>query len=107
MRSYIGLMASIGCILLCLILLYWNPYSGTPPERGTVLILTVMVILPACLGVAASMFKLRALMIIVFIWSVPYCLYIAVASIPSIFNLFGVVLLGYLVSAIGMKRTPI
>jgi hypothetical protein len=45
-----GMAASVGCIILCFILLYWNPYSIDRPNTGTVLIIFTMLVLPACLG---------------------------------------------------------
>ncbi|MDF2660854.1 MAG: hypothetical protein K0Q94_3645 [Paenibacillus sp.] len=46
-------------------------------------------------------------MIIVFVWSLPYGLYLTVAAVPSLFNLFGAVLLFYLVSALTMKKSRV
>lgn len=99
-----GMIASVGCIVLSMILLFWNPYSETQAGMDTIFILSITVILPACLGVAASLFRLRVLMVIVFVWSLPYGIYLTVAAVPSLFNLFGVVLLFYLVSALTMKK---
>jgi hypothetical protein len=42
-------------------------------------------------------------MYIVFAWSLPLGLYLAVAKIPGLWNLFGVVLIAYFVSAMRMK----
>lgn len=99
-----GMIASVGCIVLSMILLFWNPYSDTQAGMDTIVILSIMVILPACLGVAASLFRLRVLMVVVFVWSLPYGIYLTVAAVPSLFNLFGAVLLFYLVSALTMKK---
>ena len=99
-----GMIASVGCIVLSMILLFWNPYSETQAGMDTIVILSIMVILPACLGVAASLLRLRVLMVIVFVWSLPYGIYLTVAAVPSLFNLFGAVLLFYLVSALTMKK---
>lgn len=102
-----GMIASVGCIILSMILLFGNPYSGTRAGTDTIVFISIMVILPACLGVTASLFRLRVLMIIVFIWSLPYGLYLTVAAVPSLFNLFGAVLLFYLVSALTMKKSRV
>jgi hypothetical protein len=104
-NSITGLVASVGCIILCTIFLYWNPYSSTPPNSGTIKVFYTMLILPAFVGIVASFLKNRILMCIVFVWSLPYGLYLSVVSIPSIWNLFGVVLIVYLVSAVQMKKT--
>lgn len=101
--SYMGLIASLGCILLCCILLFWNPYSGVRAGNDTVFVIFLMLILPACLGIITSFIRYKIMMFIVFVWSLPYGLYLSIAKIPSIFNLFGIVLVLYLVSAILMK----
>ncbi|RKP52966.1 hypothetical protein D7Z26_14570 [Cohnella endophytica] len=98
--SFSGMAASVGCMILCFIFLYWNPYSGDEPNSGTVRIMFMMLILPACIGLVNSFFRNRTLMYIVFAWSLPYGLYVAVASIPSIWNLYVGVLVLYLVSSI-------
>ncbi|TCZ76534.1 hypothetical protein E0485_13095 [Paenibacillus albiflavus] len=102
--SILGLFASVGCIILCVVFLYWNPYSSTPPNSGTIKVIYIMLILPALVGIVASFLKNRILMCIVFVWSLPYGLYLAVAS-TSIWNLFGIVLIAYIVSAVQMKKT--
>jgi hypothetical protein len=48
--SLSGMAASVGCIILCFILLYGNPYSSDRPNTDTVLIIFTMLVLPACLG---------------------------------------------------------
>lgn len=102
--SLLGLVACVGCIILCVIFLFWNPYSKTQAENETVFILLIMLILPAFLGIIATFLRNRIFMYIVLVWSLPYGLYLSVASIPSIWNLFSVVLLLYLVSAIRMRK---
>ncbi|MBP1964176.1 hypothetical protein [Paenibacillus aceris] len=106
-NSIFGLVASIGCIILCAVFLYGNPYSSTPPDSGTKNVFYTMLILPACVGIVASFLKNRILMFIVFIWSLPYGLYLTVVSIPSIWNLFGVVLLVYFVTTMKMKKAAV
>mgnify|MGYP001431438018 CR=1 FL=1 len=99
-----AMFASVGCIILCVILLFWNPYSKTQAGNDTILIISIMLILPACIGIIASFLRSVIIMSIVFVWSLPYGLYLSVASIPSVWNLFGVVLIMYLVSAIRMRK---
>ncbi|BBH20683.1 hypothetical protein Back11_20280 [Paenibacillus baekrokdamisoli] len=102
--SKIGLIASMGCIVLCVIFLFWNPYSSLPVNRSTILIVSIMLILPACLGILAAWFRIQSLMYVTLIWSIPYGLYLAIVSVPSLWNLFGIVLLLYFVSAVQMGR---
>jgi hypothetical protein len=105
--SFFGLVASVGCIILCGIFLFWNPYSSTPVSNDTLKIIFTFLILPAFLGIVTSFLKNRILMYIVFVWSLPFGLYFCFASIPSVWNLFGLVLILYLISAIRMnKRQP-
>jgi hypothetical protein len=104
-NSIFGLVASFGCIIMCAIFLYWNPYSSTPSNNGTIITFYTMLIFPAFLGIVASFLKNRILMYIVFVWSLPCGLYLSIVSILSIWNLFGAVLILYLVSAMMMKKT--
>lgn len=105
--SLLGLVSAIGCLILCAIFLYANPYGSSDLTNETISIMYAMLIFPALIGVVASLFNNRIVMIIVCIWSLPYGLYISVASIPSIWNLFGVVLMLYVLSAVQMKRMAI
>jgi hypothetical protein len=98
-----GIIASVGCIILSCILLFLNPYSSEPADYETVLIIVVMLIAPACVGIIASILRVRFLLIVALVWSLPYGLYLSVASIPSLWNLYSVVLILYLISAVKMK----
>jgi hypothetical protein len=64
----------------------------------------LMLILPAILGIFASLYRNAILMFIVTIWSLPYGLYLAVVRIPSIWNLFGCILIVYFITALRMRR---
>lgn len=102
--SYVGVCASLGSLLLCCWFLFGNPYSETAASRDTVLILLVMLAAPAVLGLIGSFTSRRKLMYAAFVWSLPYGLYVSVASIPSIWNLFGLMLIFYLISALQMRK---
>ncbi|RTE02219.1 hypothetical protein [Paenibacillus whitsoniae] len=91
-----GMLASLISLSLSITFLFWNPYTNAAVGEDTILIVTVMLILPACLGVLAACRKSRPLMAIALIWSLPYSLYLSLAAIPSIFNGFALVLLLYL-----------
>jgi hypothetical protein len=103
--SLLGVVSSVGCIILCAIFLFWNPYSRTLASKDMILIIFIMLICPAFIGIINSFLRNRILMHFVFVWSLPYGLYFSVASIPSIWNLFSVVLILYLVSAIRMSKS--
>lgn len=102
-----GLIASVGCIILCCIFLFWNPYSSTSAGADTVLIIFITIISPAILGIINSFIKNRFLMYIVFIWSLPYGLYLSIVSVPSIWNLFALILILYFVAAFQMTRSKL
>ncbi|OCT10975.1 hypothetical protein A8709_04530 [Paenibacillus pectinilyticus] len=105
--SYLGAVASLGCMLLICWFLFWNPYSETAASRGTIGILLAMLLLPAMLGLIGSLTMKHRLIYIAFFWSLPYGLYFSVASLPSIWNLFIIVLALYLVSAIQIGKVRI
>ncbi|SFS63976.1 hypothetical protein SAMN05428962_1822 [Paenibacillus sp. BC26] len=105
MISISGLIASIGCILLCCVFSFWNPYSTIPIGIDTLLIMSITLVLPALLGIVSSLRNNRLLMYMVFVWSLPFGLYMCIASIPSVWNLYGVVLILYLIAAIRMNRS--
>ena len=100
--SLTGMVASASSLALCGMFLFWNPYSDLEANPGTVLIVSLMMVGPAILGLLSSWLRNRMLMFISLAWSLPYGLYLAIASIPSIFNLFALVMILYLVSALTM-----
>ncbi|GMK37159.1 hypothetical protein PCCS19_02120 [Paenibacillus sp. CCS19] len=102
--SLIGLTGSFLSIVLSVILMFWNPYSSQEVSNYTMLVILIMLVIPACVGVVASIYKLRYLMGIALVWSLPMGVYLSIASIPSVFNLYAVVLLMYLASALMMRR---
>ncbi|MDR6553836.1 hypothetical protein [Paenibacillus qinlingensis] len=104
--SHLGVYASLGSMLLCCWFLFWNPYSEVVASRDTMLLLLVMLIAPAGVGLIGSFLKNRKLLIVAFIWSLPYGLYLALASLPSFWYLFGVTLLLYLAAALRMRPRP-
>ncbi|OAS17145.1 hypothetical protein [Paenibacillus oryzisoli] len=102
--SYVGVCASVGSLLLCYWFLFENPYLEIAARRDTVLILLAMLVAPAVLGLIASFTNRSRLMSGAFVWSLPYGLYLTVGTIPSIWNLFGLMLACYLIAAIQMRK---
>lgn len=98
--SFCAGAASVGCIMLSCLLLFWNPYTEIRVSHKTILIVFMMLILPACIGILAAIVRNRMLMLVVLIWSLPYGIYLSVASIPSIWNLYAAVLILYVISLI-------
>ncbi|MBO7744301.1 hypothetical protein I8J29_08855 [Paenibacillus sp. MWE-103] len=99
----IGFLAAAGSAALCAAFLYSNAHADPPIGRDTVRILLVMIAAPACLGMAAALFRARFLMWAAWVWSLPCCLYLGLAAMPSLYNLFIAVLIGYFVSAVRMS----
>lgn len=97
-----GLLASLGSMALASAFLS-NPYAANPLAKSTIFIVIFMIILPACIGLAASILKKSTLMFMVGIWSFPYGLYLTVANIPSLWNGFGLALFLYFMSSIQMR----
>ncbi|MFE5321428.1 hypothetical protein ACFQ88_22215 [Paenibacillus sp. NPDC056579] len=97
--SMTGLVSGIGSIVLWLIMIFFNPYSS-PVHIDTKVLTFVMIGLPACLAILASLLARAALMLAAFIWSLPVSLYLLMT--PGIFSLFGVTCALYLISFIVM-----
>lgn len=98
---FVGIVASVSGIILWAILNFFNPYSAEGISDATVKITFLGLGLPAIFGFGASVFRIKWLMYTVFIVSLPLSMYLA--GTPSIFKLFLLVSVCYLVSAILMK----
>jgi len=96
--TVVGIVASTSGIILWAILNFFNPYSTKGITEAMIKITFMGLGLPAISGLVASVFKIKWLMYAVFIASLPLSLYLA--GTPSIFKLFLLVSLFYLVSAI-------
>lgn len=89
----IGYMSSLMTVFLWFILIFINPYAVVT-QYSSILISLTMLLLPAGL-LALGVFLNRSLyMLIAFIWSLPYSLYMLFS--PGIFMLFGISCLTYL-----------
>jgi hypothetical protein len=91
-------MAGIFSISLWFVLIFYNPYST--PTYETAVITFLMLFLPSCLAIVASFTSRKFLMLIAFLWSFPISLYLF--GTPSIFALFGVSSLIYLICFLDM-----
>lgn len=101
----VGMAASAAIIILSGMFLFANPYSETPPEPDTIIIVTLMLIMPACLALASAIARRMVFMTIAFVWSLPYGLYLTFAALPSMWSLYGAVLLLYIVSLIRIVQS--
>lgn len=103
--NLLGLLAGISSVILWIILQFFNPYLSSiefEPFMNTLFFL----LLPAILGIYASLAKRKTFMLIAFLWSVPLSLYLTLT--PGIFAFFGLTcfmyLISYLLLAVGEKR---
>lgn len=81
----LGVKAGVYSIVLWVLLVFYNPYTGSSPENVAVNTF-VMLCLPACLAIIAAFMDKKYLMLIAFIWSLPISLYVMLT--PSIFAWF-------------------
>ncbi len=95
--NIIGIIASFGGMVLTIVLLYFIPYSNESNNLGTVEIAYTTLFAPALFALISLLFKKHRLIFISFLWSLPISFYLA--ETPSIFRLFGVICIFYLVSA--------
>lgn len=98
----IGLLASIGSMVLWDILAFYNPYAHQPVAKDVLLSTSLTLLAPAVLAFIASVIKKRFLMYLAFIWSLPSSFYAVMT--PSIFILFGLTSLLYLAAGIMMIK---
>lgn len=92
---FLGVMAGISSILLWIELNFYN--HETDVKINTFF----MLFLPACLAIIASLITKKFLMLLAFVWSLPLSLYLVLT--PSIFALFGITCITYLISFLFMK----
>jgi hypothetical protein len=96
--TIIGVVASILGILLWIVLVYFNPYRTAGITDDWMKITFLKLGLPAVGGLAASVFGQAWLNFLLGLS--PYYLYMA--GTPGIFGFFGLVSVGYIISAILM-----
>ncbi|CAG7639769.1 hypothetical protein PAECIP111802_02578 [Paenibacillus allorhizosphaerae] len=104
---YLGILSSLGTIVLWLVLNFNNPYNSASLSNDVLIRTGVFLLAPAFVAVIGSIFRKRFTMLVAFFWSLPLSIYLAMT--PSIFKLFIVTSLCYLLSGILMKcnATPI
>ncbi|CAN7398776.1 hypothetical protein LJR153_002526 [Paenibacillus sp. LjRoot153] len=100
LTKLIGLFASIGSMILWIIFALFNPYTHERVENDVLFITLLTLFIPACVALLASVIKRHSLLFIAFIWSLPISLYTAMT--PSIFKMFGITSVMYLISGILM-----
>lgn len=100
--AHLGILSSLGSITLWLIFVSYNPYNSEQVSNDVFLRSVLFLLVPACLALIGSIINNRIILFIAFIWSLPISLYLAMT--PSIFKLFIVTSICYLLSAIWMRN---
>lgn len=89
---------------LSFLFLFFNPYSEQAVSSSTKVIVVLMLTLPSAFMAISIWLGLRLLMAISLIWLAPYSFYISIASIPSIWNVFFLILLVQIVATLSFFR---
>ncbi|MGO4494973.1 hypothetical protein AB4114_03525 [Paenibacillus sp. 2RAB27] len=98
----IGLLASIASMFLWIIFALFNPYTHEHVENDVLVITLFTLFIPASVALLGSVIRRPSLMLIAFVWSLPISLYTAMT--PSLFKMFGITSVMYLISGILMIR---
>ncbi|WP_305926408.1 hypothetical protein [Bacillus mycoides] len=101
---YIGGVAAISIFILSIVFLYFNPYSNQMIDKELYITVFFMFLLPSFLAVIAAVARKKTFMIVCSIWMLPGTLYLGVATIPSIWNLYIVFLIFYFVTIVWMNK---
>lgn len=104
MKNYIGLAADSGIFILSIVFLYFNPYSDQVLDKEVYITVFFMFLLPSFLAVIAAMARKKAFMVVCCIWMLPGTLYLSVAAIPSLWNLYIIFLMIYFLSIVWMEK---
>ncbi|MBD0384200.1 hypothetical protein [Paenibacillus sedimenti] len=99
---YLGILSSLGTIVLWLILNFYNPYNSASPSNDVLIRTGAFLLAPALVAVIGLIIRKQFIMFIAFFWSLPLSLYIAMT--PSIFKLFIGTSFGYLLAGILMRK---
>lgn len=94
----LGIAGSLLGILLWIILIFFNPYGSEQTKPGTFYITFLMLCLPAIVAILTLVYNRLKLIWVVLIWTLPYGLFFS--ATPGIFNVYGIVLVIYLIAAI-------
>lgn len=96
---FLGLSAGFTSIVLWFIFNFYNPYVN-PSSGDTVTRTFIMLLLPAVAAITAILLSIPILMLIAFLWSLPFSLYLMAFSV---FSLFIITCLLYLISYLLMR----
>ncbi|MGG0154362.1 hypothetical protein [Bacillus mycoides] len=101
---YIGVVAAVSIFVLSIVFLYFNPYSHQSPSKEAFGTVSFMVLLPSFLAIIAAFARKTILMILCGVWFLPVTLYLGIAVIPGVWNLYILFLICYFLSIGWMKK---
>ena len=104
MSVYLGVVAAISIFILSIVFLYFNPYSNQILDKEVYITMFFIFLLPSFLAVIAAVARHKTFMIVCSIWLLPGTLYLSVAAIPSLWNLYIIFLIIYFLSIVWMKK---
>ncbi|WP_127532348.1 hypothetical protein [Paenibacillus kobensis] len=105
--QWIGIFGAALLITLSVVLVCFNPYSHVKLSASSITIVIVMLIVPSVLAAGACLIKHRGLLLAAIIWLLPYSLYLGLASIPTVWNLYLVSLLCIVASFLKSIYEPV
>ncbi|QWI50207.1 hypothetical protein [Bacillus mycoides] len=100
----IAIVAAISIVILSIIFLYFNPYSNQMLDKEVYITVFFILLLPSFLAVIAVLVRKTVLMIFCGVWLLPGTLYLSVAAIPTLWNLYIIFLMIYFISIVWMKK---
>ncbi|MDM5463133.1 MULTISPECIES: hypothetical protein [Bacillus cereus group] len=100
----IAIVAAISIVNLSIIFLYFNPYSNQMLDKEVYITIFFILLLPSFLAVIAVLVRKTVLMIFCGVWLLPGTLYLSVAAIPTLWNLYIIFLMIYFISIVWMKK---
>ena len=101
---YIGGAAVISIFILSILFLYFNAYSNQVLDKKVYITVFFMFLLPSFLAIIAVVARKKTFMVVCCIWMLPGTLYLSVAAIPSLWNLYIIFLMIYFTSIVWMKK---
>lgn len=100
---YIGLVAAISILILSIVFLYFNPHSNQILDKEVYIIVFFMLLLPSFLAVIVAVTRRKTFMIFYGIWLLPRNLYLSVAAISTLWNLYILSLMIYFIKFLKWK----
>lgn len=99
-----GFLSSFIICILSFVFVFFNPYSQVNFLSSTAILVILFTIIPSIIAALSLLIGKFLLTMICCIFLTPMCLYLSVSSIPSIWNLYGVMLIILIISALMLKK---